>query len=173
MAHCLLGTKPLSPPLLTFRHLHSNEPILIKFYLRFKSFQWRTDLWKWLHSAEFVHCVYWGPLPWTAMCNCIHWALWLHINSFPVLAMGVWWAISWPMCYYGTTHAMGHYSRVHEICPGLVWGSFTEMLMPSFWIQIFINGCTGSCLFDNFQCIQWWQFGQNDISSISVFFRNS
>ena len=34
--------------------------------------------------------------------------------------------------------------------------------------EIFITGCTGSCLLDNFQCNQWSKFRQNDNFHFSV-----
>ena len=34
--------------------------------------------------------------------------------------------------------------------------------------EIFITGYTGSCLFDNFQCNQWWKLHQNEDIIVSV-----
>ena len=34
--------------------------------------------------------------------------------------------------------------------------------------EIFVTGCTRSCLNDNFWCRQWWKFRQNYSNSVSV-----
>ena len=50
-----------------------------------------------------------------------------------------------------------------------MWGTpFTLKLKYCHFDEIVINGCTGSCHFDNFRCSQWRQFRQNDDAFISM-----
>ena len=48
-----------------------------------------------------------------------------------------------------------------------------SMFNVSYFDEILITGCTGSCQCDNFQCSQWWKFRQNNDIFVSVMIRLS
>ena len=53
---------------------------------------------------------------------------------------------------------------------GFMWLSIHSLKWEcSYFDEIFITGCTGSCQDDKSQCSRWWKFCQNDKISISVF----
>ena len=46
--------------------------------------------------------------------------------------------------------------------------SYTMKLKRFRFDEIFVTGCTSSCQNDNFRCMQWQKFNQNDDITISV-----
>ena len=49
---------------------------------------------------------------------------------------------------------------IHMVCGALICCALKRKCLH--FDEIIINGCTGSCQNDNFQCSQWWTFRQHD-----------
>ena len=59
-------------------------------------------------------------------------------------------------------------ARFNLLFEGWLSQSLTQTRKCLHFDEIIINGCTGSCQSDNFQCSQWWKFRQNDDIFVSV-----